>query len=269
VYRFTQPDTIIPEFTNPQSWNKYSYVENRPIIFNDPTGQTSACGFVYSDPDCPEEDDSNPPPLSVPSIPLDSTSDEDASHIPQLPCRSLYGVTADEYVTACNNLNQAVHILYHPNANISQKIGASYYVSVFTVSHVAVLGGTVWAAWEAIIPTSISCAESPSCSQGVSNGFSSFQSLKNTIGSPGPGNVWHHIVEQAQIRRSGFSPQQVHNITNILSVSQSIHYRISGYYSSIRPFTDGMTVRNWLTAQSFEEQFIFGVKVLQDFVILK
>jgi hypothetical protein len=36
--RFIAPDTIIPNVTNPQSLNRYSYVLNRPIIFNDPTG---------------------------------------------------------------------------------------------------------------------------------------------------------------------------------------------------------------------------------------
>ena len=36
--RFVQPDTIIPDQSNPQSWNRYSYVVNRPISFNDPTG---------------------------------------------------------------------------------------------------------------------------------------------------------------------------------------------------------------------------------------
>jgi len=34
--RFTQPDTIIPG--GPQGLNRYSYVGNRPINFNDPTG---------------------------------------------------------------------------------------------------------------------------------------------------------------------------------------------------------------------------------------
>jgi RHS repeat-associated protein len=36
--RFIQPDSIVPEAKNPQAWNRYSYVNNRPIIFNDPTG---------------------------------------------------------------------------------------------------------------------------------------------------------------------------------------------------------------------------------------
>jgi hypothetical protein len=38
INRFLQPDTIIPGLANPQSWNRYSYVTNRPINFNDPTG---------------------------------------------------------------------------------------------------------------------------------------------------------------------------------------------------------------------------------------
>jgi RHS repeat-associated protein len=36
--RFISPDSIIPEPTNPQSLNRYSYVINRPLNFNDPTG---------------------------------------------------------------------------------------------------------------------------------------------------------------------------------------------------------------------------------------
>lgn len=38
INRFLQPDTIIPDLSNPQSWNRFSYVENNPIIKNDPTG---------------------------------------------------------------------------------------------------------------------------------------------------------------------------------------------------------------------------------------
>ena len=40
--RFIQPDTIIPGMANPQSWNRYSYVTNNPINYNDPTGHMMA-----------------------------------------------------------------------------------------------------------------------------------------------------------------------------------------------------------------------------------
>jgi RHS repeat-associated protein len=38
INRFLQPDTIIPDLSNPQSWNRYSYVRNNPVRYNDPTG---------------------------------------------------------------------------------------------------------------------------------------------------------------------------------------------------------------------------------------
>jgi hypothetical protein len=46
INHFLQPDTLIPDPTNPQAWNRYSYVGNRPVNFNDPTGHmmTEGCG---------------------------------------------------------------------------------------------------------------------------------------------------------------------------------------------------------------------------------
>src|SRR5690606_12599255 len=36
--RFIQPDLIVPGIYNPQMLNRFSYVGNNPIIYNDPTG---------------------------------------------------------------------------------------------------------------------------------------------------------------------------------------------------------------------------------------
>jgi RHS repeat-associated protein len=43
--RFTQPDTIIPDFSNPQSYNRYSYVVNNPLKYTDPSGHEA--GYTY------------------------------------------------------------------------------------------------------------------------------------------------------------------------------------------------------------------------------
>ena len=36
--RFIQPDTIVPDPTDLQSWNRYSYVKNNPLRYKDPSG---------------------------------------------------------------------------------------------------------------------------------------------------------------------------------------------------------------------------------------
>ena len=41
--RFLSADTLIPDPANPQSYNRYSYVGNRPLNFSDPTGHRE-CG---------------------------------------------------------------------------------------------------------------------------------------------------------------------------------------------------------------------------------
>ncbi|MEW6405341.1 MAG: RHS repeat-associated core domain-containing protein [Chloroflexota bacterium] len=35
---FIQPDTIVPNPANPQTWNRYSYTRNNPVRYSDPTG---------------------------------------------------------------------------------------------------------------------------------------------------------------------------------------------------------------------------------------
>lgn len=81
---------------------------------------------------------------------------------------------------------------------------------------------------------------------------------------------WHHIVEQSQIKsnRAGFSPEQIHNVGNVVALPSgkgSIHAKISSIYSSIQPFTGGKTVRDWLSTKTFEEQFEFGKRQLEKF----
>jgi hypothetical protein len=49
--QFQQPDTVIPEPYNPQSWNRYSYTLNNPIRYNDPSGHIS-CDDTDQDGNC-------------------------------------------------------------------------------------------------------------------------------------------------------------------------------------------------------------------------
>jgi hypothetical protein len=87
---------------------------------------------------------------------------------------------------------------------------------------------------------------------------------KADLGSPGAGagNVFDHVVEQSQIGRSGFAPEEVNHPFNLNPVSRGINQLKANYYSSIRPFTGGQTVRDWLTGQSFADQYDFGMDAL-------
>ena len=47
--RWTQPDTIIPDPSNPQDWNRYTYARNNPVKYNDPSGHDVGCGGRNAD----------------------------------------------------------------------------------------------------------------------------------------------------------------------------------------------------------------------------
>ena len=40
--RFLSADTIVPNYANPQGWNRFSYVTNNPLRYTDPTGHMQA-----------------------------------------------------------------------------------------------------------------------------------------------------------------------------------------------------------------------------------
>ena len=96
-------------------------------------------------------------------------------------------------------------------------------------------------------------------------GFNSFHRLKKYLGSPGVGNQWHHIVEQSQIEKSNFAKDIIHNINNVVAISEDIHKEISRYYSQIHDFTEGMRFRDWLAGQSFEDQYLWGLEIIRMF----
>ena len=99
----------------------------------------------------------------------------------------------------------------------------------------------------------------------IAQGFGSFNKFKQEFGPAGTNKGWHHIIEQAQIQKSGFTEELIHNPNNLMPIDNAIHGKISGFYSSKPQFADGLRVRDWLAGQSVNEQFEFGLDAYERF----
>lgn len=59
--------------------------------------------------------------------------------------------------------------------------------------------------------------------------------------------------------------QNTHNIIRIPGGKGSLHAKISGHYFSKPQDLHGLTVRQWLSTKSFEEQYEYGIKMLKKY----
>jgi RHS repeat-associated protein len=166
--RFLQPDTIIPGMGNPQSLNRFSYVGNSPIGFNDPTGHMQACGINGEDA-CPGHD--NPPPLPSSSGGDGGNGgnggnhkDHDEDSTPE----NLVNTVVNSYIGGWATFGAAWSNTWNPNASIGSKIIGNYYMSAWLAGHVLLGVGTgylAYAAYAAVSATVTGCTVSAPCGQ--------------------------------------------------------------------------------------------------------
>jgi hypothetical protein len=104
-----------------------------------------------------------------------------------------------------------------------------------------------------------------------SSGFrawKSFSGFKKAMGKAGPGKQWHHVVEQTPGNVQRFGPEALHNTRNIIPLEEALHRRVSAFYSSISEGitrSSRLTVRQWLSTQSYEAQRDFGLLAMENF----
>ena len=105
----------------------------------------------------------------------------------------------------------------------------------------------------------------------IGQGYSSFDAFKRAEGAAGAGQAWHHIVGQQAANVAKFGSQLINNTNNLIRLptgAGTIHQQITNYYNSIDPNATGSTtmrVREWLSTQSFEAQWKFGIELIKRF----
>ncbi|MFL5356117.1 hypothetical protein [Archangium sp.] len=97
--------------------------------------------------------------------------------------------------------------------------------------------------------------------------WGSYGGFKSAMGKAGPGKEWHHIVEQTKGNAKRFGGEALHNTENVIALDKALHDKVSAFYSAIKPrITNSktLTVRQWLSAQSYEAQREFGLLAIKN-----
>src|SRR4051812_43263372 len=127
---------------------------------------------------------------------------------------------------------------------------------------VALTSGATWAATDAMLRRGGDAQPAKSAPVG----FKSHRAFKRAMGKAGSGKEWHHVVEQTDGNVDQFGAKRIHSTDNEVAIDKELHQKISSFYSSKKPeITDSnsLTVRKWLSTQSFEAQRKFGFRILK------
>jgi len=224
--RFFTKDIASSHDDDGQTLNKYVYALNNPVCLIDITGMSPLEGKIFT-----------------------ATTATDAAHIQLLMNereRKLYIYHLQDQAAQQNYINAlGVEDAYYQA--VMNFFGALSFIGdaagIFTGTTEEKLGATV--------------------------AYKSFSAFKRAEGGAGEGQAWHHIVEQTPANVERFGAETIHNTGNLVKLPHgpgTIHNEISSYYSSLAPFTEErQTVRQWLSTQSFEEQYKFGLDIIKQF----
>jgi len=145
-----------------------------------------------------------------------------------------------------------------------------HLANVGQVRAVAVVGSTVIISLPATA-VAMAAQGSRGTAAGVSpagfRSWGSFIGLKGALGSAGPGKNWHHIVEQTPGNVERFRPHVLHNTENVIPLDEGLHTQVSAFFSRNNLRITGsreLTVRQWLSTQSYEAQRAFGLQAIEN-----
>jgi hypothetical protein len=253
--RFNSPDpaNFGADILNPSSWNGYSYVMNQPLSEVDPNGLQAVCsdgvcmGGGTAPPSGGDPGGSAGPGFNLSASPVQTAPANPGISWSWFSAPSVqYASIGAKVVTKTAQVLQVVPPMFDMIVHSPRALMQS-----LDPPHPGIQYGIIYPIGAA-----------PEASEGLVAGrsFGSFAALKRSLGPAGEGMAWHHVVEQSKVDE--FGKGAIHNAANVRNVTRGVNQAIADYYSSKQLFTGGLTVRQWLSGQSWAEQFRFGVETL-------
>ncbi|MFZ0846751.1 MAG: hypothetical protein WAM62_13245, partial [Pseudolabrys sp.] len=83
--------------------------------------------------------------------------------------------------------------------------------------------------------------------------------MQQAVSTSAPGYDIHHIVEQAQAERDGFSRESIDSPDNLVRIPTLKHQEINGWYQTKNPAFDGMSPREYLSGRSWDVRRAVGL----------
>jgi hypothetical protein len=170
-----QPDTIIPDPSNPQAYNRYSYVYGNPLRYIDPSGHDPRCGpdGIYCGVDPTQATTGS---LLGPQWNNNSGSGRPSGgggnekvDIPRCGyhhCGETFDIV-EAYEVGWQNFGQAWSIYSNPNATYGQRFVAGAYMGAWGGAHVCLILCTAAATVEYLIPGALTCMVALKCPEAV------------------------------------------------------------------------------------------------------
>ena len=95
--------------------------------------------------------------------------------------------------------------------------------------------------------------------------YESFGAFKRKQGTAGSGKHWHHLVNKNPKNEAKFGGLTLHCTDNVIRLDSGIHRKISGWYNSKQPESQGMLVRDWQAQFDWNKQRAYAIKKLYEF----
>jgi hypothetical protein len=91
----------------------------------------------------------------------------------------------------------------------------------------------------------------------------SLKELQDAVSTPTLGYDIHHVVEQTQAERGGFTREQIDSSENLVRIPTMKHWEINAWYQTENQDFGRLTPREYLSGRSWDVRRAVGLEALR------